>query len=219
MHAIYAFVSGPLVWIAFGIFFGGLIYRFIQLFLSARQKEPFIFSYLSFKFGLRSIMHWLTPFGTVNWRLNPGLTIVTFLFHLCLLVTPLFLLSHVVMLDEAINISWCTLPDSLADSMTLIVMAGCVYFAVRRSVVPAVRYVTDASDYALLALVAAPFATGFVAYHQWFGYPVVMILHMLSAEILLMAIPFTRLAHMLFAFVTRGYMGSEFGKIRHAKDW
>lgn len=219
MHAIYAFVAGPLLWVAFGIFFGGLLYRLIQLFSTARQKEPFIFSYLSFKYGLRSIVHWLTPFAATNWRLNPGLTIITFLFHICLLVTPIFLLSHVVLLDDAANIGWPTLPDSVADLMTIIVMAGCIYFAIRRRTVAEVSYVTDASDYILLSLVAAPFITGFLAYHQWFGYTLMMILHMLSAEILLMAIPFTRLAHMLMAFITRGYMGSEFGKVRHAKDW
>ncbi len=36
---------------------------------------------------------------------------------------------------------------------------------------------------------------------------------------MLVAIPFTRLSHMLFAPLTRAYMGSEFGGIRHAKDW
>jgi nitrate reductase gamma subunit len=184
-----------------------------------RKKEPFIFSYLSFRYGLRSILHWLTPFGTANWRQNPGLTIVTFIFHICLLVTPIFLLSHVVLLDEALNISWWTLPDTLADIMTLIVIACCIYFGIRRNVDNAVRFVTDSSDYIILCLVAAPFITGFLAYHQWLNYPVIMILHILSAEMLLIIIPFTRLAHMLLAFFTRGYMGSEFGKVRHAIDW
>lgn len=219
MHSIYAFVAGPLVWLSFGIFFGGLIFKLVQLFFSARQKEPFIFSYLSLKYGLRSIFHWLLPFGTVNWRLNPGLTVVTFVFHLCLLITPIFLLSHVVMLDESLNIAWPTLPDGLADVMTLIVIAGCIYYAVRRRVVPEVKFVTDYSDYVILGLVAAPFVTGFLAYHQWGSYPVIMILHMLTAELLLIVLPFTRLAHMVFAFITRGYMGSEFGKVRHARDW
>jgi len=219
MHAIYAYVSGPLVWVAFGIFVGGLIYRIIQLFMLARKKEPFIFSYLSLKYSLRSILHWLVPFGTANWRLNPGLTIVTFVFHICLLVTPIFLLSHVILLDEAWDISWWTLPDTLADVMTVIVIACCIYFGIRRKVCDAVRFVTDISDYIILGLVAAPFITGFLAYHQWFNYPVMMILHMLSAETLLIIIPFTRLAHMLLAFFTRGYMGSEFGKVRHAIDW
>ena len=35
-------------------------------------------------------------------------------------------------------------------------------------------------------------------------------------EIMLVAIPFTRLSHMIFSPLTRAYMGSEFGKVRHA---
>ncbi|MGD9210772.1 MAG: nitrate reductase [Desulfobacteraceae bacterium] len=219
MHAIYALVAGPLVWIAFLIFFGGLIFRITQLFMMARRKEPFIFSYLSFKFSLRSIFHWILPFGTTNWRLNPILTVVTFVFHFCLLITPFFLLSHMVLLDESLNLNWWTLPDTLADMMTVIVIAGCIYFGIRRKINATVRFVTDSSDYIILGLVAAPFITGFFAYHQWFHYPAMLLLHILSAEILLIAIPFTRLAHMLLAFLTRSYMGSEFGKIRHARDW
>jgi nitrate reductase gamma subunit len=67
--------------------------------------------------------------------------------------------------------------------------------------------------------VAAPFITGFLVYYQWFGYQTLLILHILSGEIMLVAIPFTRLSHMLFAPLTRAYMGSEFGGVRHAKDW
>jgi len=103
--------------------------------------------------------------------------------------------------------------------MTLIVIACCVFFLVRRLVSPEVKFVTDASDFVILAIVAAPFVTGFLAYHQWFAYRFFMILHILSGEIMLAAIPFTRLSHMLFSPFTRAYMGSEFGKIRHAKDW
>ena len=66
---------------------------------------------------------------------------------------------------------------------------------------------------------AAPFVTGFVAYHQWINYPLFLNLHILSGEIMLAAIPFTRLSHMIFAPFTRAYMGSEFGAVRHAKDW
>jgi nitrate reductase gamma subunit len=99
------------------------------------------------------------------------------------------------------------------------VIGACVFFLVRRLVSPEVQYVTSASDYILLAIVAAPFITGFLVYFQWFEYQTLMILHVLSGEIMLVAIPFTRLSHMLFAPLTRGYMGSEFGGVRHARDW
>jgi nitrate reductase gamma subunit len=219
MHSLYNFVSGPLVWTAFIIFFGGSLYRLINLFVLIHKKEPFIYSYFSVKYSLRSILHWSTPFGTENMRRHPLFTIVTFAFHICLLLTPIFLLAHVTMIDDSWNLSWWSLSEGTAEIMTVIVIACCVFFLIRRLVSPEVQYVTSASDFFILAVVAAPFITGFLAYYQWFDYQIVVILHILSGEILLVAIPFTRLSHMLFAPLTRAYMGSEFGGVRHARDW
>jgi nitrate reductase gamma subunit len=219
MHAIYAFVAGPLAWAAFLLFFGGLLMRVVQLLVRVNKTEKFIFTYMSWKYSLRSIFHWIIPFGTVNWRRHPALTVVTFLFHICLLAAPIFLLAHMVLVDEAWWLSWWTLPDGAADAMTLIVIAGCLFFLIRRLTRPEVAFVTDASDYILLIVVAAPFVTGFLSYHQWLGVRWITILHMFSGEVMLAAIPFTRLSHMIFSVFTRAYMGSEFGKVRHARDW
>jgi len=219
MNSLYNFVSGPLAWAAFIIFIGGSLYRLVSLLVLVHKKEKFIYSYMSWKYSLRSILHWITPFGTANWRRHPALTIATFAFHICLILTPIFLLAHVVLLDDAHGVSWWKLPDGLAIVMTLIVIGGCVFFLVRRLVAPEVRYVTSASDFVILAIAAAPFITGLIAYYQWFAYPFFTTLHVISGEIMLIAIPFTRLSHMLFAPLTRAYMGSEFGGIRQAKDW
>ena len=219
MNTLYNFVSGPLAWAAFLIFIGGSLYRLIALILMVHKKEKFIYTYMSWKYSLRSILHWITPFATENWRRHPVLTIVTFAFHICLVLTPLFLLAHVILWDDAWNISWWSLPDNLALFMTLIVLGGCIFFLVRRLILPEVQYVTSVSDFVILAIVAAPFITGLLAYYQWFGYQIFTILHILSGEIMLVAIPFTRLSHMLLAPLTRAYMGSEFGGVRHARDW
>jgi nitrate reductase gamma subunit len=219
MDELYRLATGPLAWAAFIIFIGGSLFRLIHLMALVHRKEKFIYAYMSLKFSLRSIIHWLAPFATVNWRLHPWLTIVTFAFHICLVVTPVFLLAHVVLWDEVWSVSWWALPDWLAVIMSVIVMAGCVFFFVRRLVTPEVAYVTSASDYAILALVAAPFVTGLIAYFQWFDVRLFTLLHVLSGEAMLVAIPLTRISHMLFAPLTRAYMGSEFGAIRHARDW
>lgn len=219
MHAIYQFVSGPLVWIAFGLFIGGSLFRLYQLVNLAHRKEKFIFDYLSLRYSLRSIVHWLVPFASTNMRLNPVMTIVAFAFHICLVLAPVFLLAHIVLWEEAWGWQWWALPDAVADAMTLIVIAACAYFLYRRIWRPEVRYVTSASDYVILMLVVAPFATGFYCSMQWPGYQTMVIVHILSGEVMLAAIPFTRLIHMVFAIFTRSYTGSEFGGVRHARDW
>lgn len=219
MDELYRLATGPLAWAAFVVFVGGSLFRLIHLIALVHRQERFIYTYMSLKFSLRSIVHWLAPFATVNWRLHPWLTIVTFAFHICLLATPVFLLAHIVLWDEAWNVSWWALPDRLAVVMTLVVLGGCLFFFIRRRVTPEVAYVTSASDYVILALVAAPFATGLIAYFQWFDVRLFTLLHVLSGEAMLIAVPFTRISHMLFAPLTRAYMGSEFGGIRHARDW
>ena len=219
MHAIYEFVSGPLAWAAFVVFIAGSFYRLIDMIRLVHKKEKFIFSYMSWKYSFRSIWHWIIPFGSEGWKTKRTLTIVTFVFHICLILVPVFLLSHIILWDESWNVSWWSLPDSVADIMCLLVIVCCIFFLIRRITSPEVQYVTSASDYIILAIVAAPFITGFLAYHQWLGYQALVILHILSGEIMLMAIPFTRLNHMLYSPFTRAYMGSEFGGVRKARDW
>ncbi len=219
MHDIYNFVSGPLVWVSFIIFIGGSFYRLISMALLAKKKDPMVYAYMSPYYALRSIFHWILPFATTNWRIRPFFTIVTFSFHICLILVPVFLFAHVILWKQSWDISWWFLSDPVADFMTLIVIGGCIIFFVRRIVQPDVKFLTAASDFVILAVVAAPFITGFWTYHQWAGYRVMGIAHILSGEIILAAIPFTQLSHMLFFPVTRGYMGSEFGAIKHAIDW
>ena len=219
MQGVYHFVAGPLAWAAFILFFGGCLYRLVRLIRLVSATEPFIYSFMNWKYSLRSIGHWITPFATENMRRHPVFTVVTFVFHLCLLVAPIFLLAHIILVDESWNVSWWALPRGLPDLMTVAVVGACLFFGIRRMVRPEVQYVTSASDYVILAVVAAPFITGFLAYHQWGNYPLMLVLHILSGEIMLVAIPFTRLSHMILFPLTRAYMGSEFGGVRKARDW
>ena len=218
-NGFYEFVRGPMVWIAFMVFMAGSAYRIYKI-ISGLKKEAVVLPYMSFKYGMRSILHWATPFGTVNWRRHPVMTIVTFLFHFCLIVTPVFLLAHTILFYQSWQIKLWALPEGLADSMTLIVMLCCVFFLMRRIVAKEVRFVTYPSDFFILTLVFLPFFTGFMAYHQvLLPYKAMIVIHILCGEFMLMAIPFTRLAHMLFSVFTRAYTGSEFGMVRHARDW
>lgn len=219
MQDVYLLVSGPLAWAAWTIFVLGSIYKVWSTLNTARKKDQVLLNYVSFKYGMRSIINWSIPFNTVNMRLNPIFTGVAFFFHIAFFVLLIFVSAHQIMIEEGFGIGWFTIPDFVADIMAFGVIGACIYFAVRRVMRPEVSYVTDWTDFALLALVAAPFVTGVLAYHQLGDYMLMVVLHMVSAELLLVAIPFTRLSHMLLAPLTRAYIGSEFGMVRHVKDW
>jgi len=219
MHDIYDLVTGPLAWLAFGVCIAGSGYRLVMLYLQARDKDAAALTYMNWGFALRSIVNWLIPFNALGWRKNPLMTVATFAFHLCAVATPIFLLAHVALWDQFFGIDYPTLDESLTDILTIVAIAACLFFAGRRLLQKEVRYVTTFQDWLALTVTALPFVTGFLAYHQVFDYKVMIILHILAGEILLAAIPFTRLSHMLFAPLARSYLGSEFGGVRRVKDW
>lgn len=219
MHDIFIFVRGPMVGIAFAVFVAGSLFRLISMWRLVKKKDPVVFNYSNVFFALRSIGHWLLPFGSVNMRKHPVMTVAAFFFHVCLFLVPVFLSAHIILFKESWNISWWWLPDVAAHILTWIVIFCCLFFIGRRLFLPEVRYLTSLSDYLILAAVAVPFISGLWTHYQWAAFQVTMLIHIISGEIMLMIIPFTKLSHMLFFPFTRGYMGSEFGAVRHAKDW
>jgi nitrate reductase gamma subunit len=215
---VYELVRGPFAWIAFVTFALGSLYRIIFLLLTGKKEAVPNYS-KSANDAARSILHGLLPFGSTYMRQQPLFTIVTFLFHLCVVILPIFLLAHIVLWYESWGILWWSLPDMLADAMTLWVMLACLYFIVRRLFVPEVKQVSRPGDFVLLITILLIFLSGFLAYHQWGPYRPILILHVISSEILLMALPFSRLGHMLFFYFSRAYMGAEYGKILKVRDW
>ncbi|MCG6950395.1 MAG: nitrate reductase [Acidobacteria bacterium] len=215
---MWEFVSGPLVWIAFAGLFGGLAYRLVTM-AKLAHRERVVYPTLDAKYGARSLLHWLIPFAGRKMRLKPLYTIISFGFHICLLLTPLLVAGHVLLFEQSWGFRWWTLPEEWADGMTLVVIAACVFFILRRLLLPEVRNVTYPSDFFLAGLVLMPFATGYIAHQQWLPYRPMLIVHGLSGALCLLLIPWTRLVHLLWFAFTRAFMGSEFGSVRHARDW
>jgi nitrate reductase gamma subunit len=213
---MYQFVTGPLAWVAFTVFFVGIIVRII-LYLRGLDWQLDRVAYrphlkYGIKGALRSIFFWLVPFGTKSWRYYKGLTILVFVFHIGLIFTPIFLKAHNIILEERWGFSFPTISEKTADLMTIAVIISGFILLLRRIAFPSVRILTSAYDILIWTIVMAPFVTGFMAYHQMGGdYQFWLILHILSGEIMLMAIPFTKLSHFILFFMSRMQLGMDFG--------
>ncbi|MCP4347262.1 MAG: nitrate reductase [Desulfobacterales bacterium] len=216
---MYEFLSGPALWITFIIFLGGLIVRLTFLFGLSKGKDRILYNHIDMGWGLKSILHWLIPLGSVSLRSQPVFSIMVFVFHFCLLALPLFLGAHNLLWDESFGVSLWSMPDIWADVMTIVFICSGVFLLLRRLMRPEVRVLTDAWDYTLLILTVLPFLTGFIAYRQLGDYETFLILHILSAEILLILIPFTKLGHMALFFFTRTFIGFEMGTRRGTRTW
>ncbi len=216
---MYSFLTGPALWATFIIFFGGLIVRIGHLYRLSRKKDLVFYNHTGFNWGFKSILYWLLPWGSASMRQQPVFSFMAFIFHITLLAVPLFLDAHNILWDESWGISLWSLPDALSDGMTVILLVSIIFLVIRRIVRREVRILTEAWDYVLLGLTALPFLTGFLAYHQVGPYELLMILHVLTAEIILILIPFTKLAHMILFFFSRAFIGFEMGVRRGARSW
>ena len=139
-----------------------------------------IYSYIErLPYGLRSILHWLTPFGTATWRLHPWLTVVTFAVSAG--ADPRFPAGAHRPVGRGVEPELAgAAGQSGGRRCRWWSSAEALFFGIRRRVVPEVAYVTSASDYGVLVLTVAPFATGPIAYiFQSFDVRLFTLLHVL----------------------------------------
>ena len=212
---MYQFVTGPLAWIAFAVFFIGIIARTVWYFRGLNWQMDRVAYRPHMRYGIRgaarSIGYWLMPYGTHSWRNNPFFTFLVFLLHIGLLFTPVFLLGHNVLLQERWGFSLPTISEGTADLLTILVIVSAVFLILRRIALTEVRIITDIKDYLMIAVAVAPFVTGLIAHLQIGSYQFWLIVHILSGELLLIAIPLTKLSHFILFFMSRAQLGMDYG--------
>jgi nitrate reductase gamma subunit len=217
-----AFIRGQLISIAFVVFVLGLIFHFIQFFRLTRKKE-WAYPPLEIKSQKKTPGQWVTScLASLNgtlWKTYPVVTVMTSVFHVFLIGVPLLLLGHNMLLSQSWGLSFWSLRESITDVLTVVVIVCAAFFLGRRLFLARVRAITTAYDYLVLLIAVAPFLTGYFAYHQWFDYRTVMTIHILSGVVMLITIPFTKLGHMLFFFLYRFLIGTEYSFARGARAW
>jgi nitrate reductase gamma subunit len=101
----------------------------------------------------------------------------------------------------------------VVDAVTAITLLGLVAVLIHRLKQPVKRFLSTPQDYLIWLVTFLPLLTGYLAYHRLINpYPLALGLHILSAEVFLMVLPFTKLTHIFTAFIARYYNGAIFGR-------
>jgi len=148
---------------------------------------------------------WVVPVR----HLIPGTKIfsaVSYLFHIGVLLVPLLLADHIVLWEDLLGIGLPAIGYGLADFLTLFTIGCLIVLFVFRLFSRRLRSMSRRADYGLLVAVFIPFLSGYLAMHPSynpFPWDVMMLVHLLSAELLFVLIPFTKLAHIVLFFFDR----------------
>ena len=212
------FARGPFLYTALVVFIGGLAYRLVRVLTLgwSRDRVPSMGSKVagvgtSFAKG---IIAW--PFVPWVRKTFPG-NAVTFvaggLFHLGLFVIIILGTAHMLVWKSLLGFGWPTLPLPIVDWLAAVTIAAMVALIVNRFTNPVIRQLSGPAEAANWLVVFLPMVTGYMTtHHLFFRYEMLFSLHVLSVGLLLIWIPFSRISHFAFYFISRAIHGAQFGK-------
>jgi nitrate reductase gamma subunit len=194
---------GPLFVVAFLVMLLGLSRHVILQVSNLVVQKGRRLGNVPWKKVIEDTLTWAFPLR----HLIPGtvaFSIVSFLFHIGVIIVPVFLADHVLLWERFLGFELPEIGQGLADLLTLLtIMCVMILFILRLSMAR-LRAMSRWSDHLLLIMVGLPFLTGFLASHPNVNplpWKLIMLLHFLSADTLLLVIPFSKLAHIvLFPF-------------------
>ena len=202
MDAWIEFGRGPLFRLAFCLMVLGLlrvaVLTAIGIVEAHRRNSDRI---VPWKGLARQTLGWLVPVGRL-WSVRPVYSATSFLFHVGLLMVPLFLAAHVRLWHGAVGFAWPGLSQQPADYLTLLTIATGLGLFIGRVFHPGARALGRLQDYVWPVLLLVPFATGYLCSHAALGpksYQGAMLAHVYSANLIMVMIPFTKIAHCVLA--------------------
>lgn len=198
MESILEFARGPLFRITFAIMVLGLARNVIlavwgiavSYYQAGSQDVPF-------KAILKRTFNWIVPFKQL-YRVRPIYSIISFIFHVGLILVPVFLYAHVSLWRGTLGFGWPSLPLVVADVLTVITVIAAFALFCGRVSHEGSRRMSGLDDFFWPLLIAVPFVSGFLCVHPTLiplSYNATMLIHVLSAELVFVLIPFTKIAH------------------------
>lgn len=198
MEYLLDFARGPLFRFCFALMVLGLlrlffltIYGIIRAWLRAGDKT------LRWNYILRYTLYWLFPAQRV-FVYRPFYSVLSIVFHIGLIVTPIFLFSHIRLWAASLGFGWPALNKSIADILTISTITAGVFLIIGRISSKASRSISRKQDFLWVPLLLIPFITGMLGVNGDLApkaYRIVMLVHFLSADLIFALTPFTKVAH------------------------
>lgn len=197
------FAEGPLFALTFLIMIIGLVRLVVIQIYSIIAGKGRKVRKAPWKKIAADTLSWVVPVR----HLIPGtkiFSIVSFLCHIGIIMVPVFLADHILQWEQLFGVNLPEIGYGLADFLTLFTIACLIILFGFRVFSSRLRSMSRRMDYILLVVILIPFASGYLALHpniNPISWNTIMLIHILSAELLFVLIPFTKLAHIvLFIF-------------------
>jgi nitrate reductase gamma subunit len=191
-------LSGPIFRLCFAIMLLGLLrIFFLDIWSAYTAYRKAGDKTMPWKLIFSRSMEWIFPVKRIAHN-RPFYSVFSVLFHIGLLIVPLFLFAHVQLWKESLGFGWFTLPYQWAYWLTISTIFFAVALFIGRLLNKSSSFISRKQDYLWPLILLIPFVTGFVCAHLSVNpkiYQSFMLMHVLSADIIFIMIPFTKIAH------------------------
>lgn len=192
---------------AVGIFLLGVLWRLIEIYSLGRKKDLAAPRHVAGASGMHTVFRRsLPPEGML--KKSPISYIGGYTFHIGLAIVVFLFAPHILLIKSLTGLSWPGLPSQFIDLAAVVTMAAMVLVLVDRINKPVKRFLSTFGDWFTWTVTFLPVLTGWMAVqHLLLPYTTMLALHILSVELLLVVLPFSKLFHAFTLFGSRWYNG------------
>jgi nitrate reductase gamma subunit len=184
-----------------------VLWRLIEVFTLGRRKDVAPARHREGASGLHTVFRRSLPPHDFL-KKAPVSYIAGYTFHIGLGLIVFFGAAHILLIKDLTGLSWPGLPGGVTDLVTVLTMAAMIVLLVDRFIDPVKRFLSRFEDWFTWTLTFLPVLTGWMAVqHVLLPYTTMLALHILTAEILLIVLPFSKLFHTFTLFGSRWYNG------------
>ncbi len=205
-------VRGPAFTVAVAIFVIGVVARLFEILLLGRAPSYSEPKGAQVGPGFAEIVKRSVPLPDIV-RRGATTLLAGYIFHIGLFVTIFLFVPHIELIHSVLGVRWPGLPNPVVDAVAVITIVALLVLLVHRIRHPVKRMLSTNEDYLTWLVTFLPILTGWLAYHRLVNpYPLVLGLHILSVELLIVILPFTKLMHTFTLFIARWYNGATYGR-------
>jgi len=214
------FARGPALWLAVAVFFAGTLWRCLGIY--RRPVRPDFAEPRAGDVrapGLQAIVSRMWHHRTFRDATLVG-TLNAYGYHIGLAVVFLGFAPHIAFIARHTGLSWPAVPGWLFAVAAAFAFIGLFYALMVRLTSPVLRLLSNFDDYASWTITLLPMVTGMaivslplaMQYPRQPAYPVPVAIHLLTVEVLLVWLPFSKLAHAFLVFASRATTGRTFAR-------
>jgi hypothetical protein len=211
------FARGPALWFSLAVLVAGSVWRVLAIWRLGKRpdlSEPRATRPLAG--AARGILVHMLPRKGVS--LGTALAYLNgYVYHLGLAVIVFGYLPHIQFIGRLTGFAWPVLPEPVVFVAVGLTFVSMFLALMERLSDPVRRLLSGFDDYFSWSVVFLPLVTGMIAIHRSYPAgaataapldPLPLAVHLLSVELLLVWLPFGKLAHAFLVFFSRGITGA-----------